>query len=260
MIYEVYPDLLLLEVFVWNYCSLSIINECFIRSAGTKRIMLGTVLETIVFLCVYFAPLPVVLRRILKIIGTILVLWGTFPVNRFRKLLKIMEYYWIAEALIGCVVIMIQKIPGLNIFSGAGGTILCIIVTMLTKIQRRSSLKRNGNKRCRAVLIKGVKRIEVEALADTGNCLREPVSGKPVCVLEGEEASRLWDSSDLFRVVPYHSVGKTKGILKSYLLPELWIEGEGPVRKFRKVYIAIAPIRREIHKKPSVLKVKPDAK
>ena len=92
-----------------------------------------------------------------------------------------------------------------------------------------------------ATLINGTKKICVKAILDTGNSLKEPISGKPTCVLDGLTAKQLWTGEDLFRAVPWHGVGDARGILKAYFLPELRLDLGGLVKVVRNVYVAVAP-------------------
>lgn len=66
------------------------------------------------------------------------------------------------------------------------------------------------------------------ALVDTGNSLYEPIGGKPVSVLEKDAVRGLFaaDKPEVFRAIPFHSIGKRNGILEGYQLTELIIRGE----------------------------------
>ena len=89
------------------------------------------------------------------------------------------------------------------------------------------------------------------ALVDTGNTLTDPVSGRPVVVVEGERAGPLFPqehrptAADLadpaaalarlgtgewrgrFRLLPYRSVGVDRGLLLAVRLDELELDGQG---------------------------------
>ena len=85
------------------------------------------------------------------------------------------------------------------------------------------------------------KRAEAAALIDSGNSLTEPVSGKPVCIVDRTLFDRLWDKSpDAFRAIPYHSIGKRRGIMPGFLLPGLQLEIEGMTYVFNDVYVAVS--------------------
>ena len=93
---------------------------------------------------------------------------------------------------------------------------------------------------CRVTLIHGAESICVTALIDSGNSLLEPISGKPVSVIEKDVFTRLWiKEPDFYRAVPFHSIGKKRGILRGYLIPEIRIEWNGVVKSCRDVYVAV---------------------
>lgn len=69
---------------------------------------------------------------------------------------------------------------------------------------------------------------KIWALVDTGNSLYEPIGGKPVSVLEKDAVRELFisDQPDVFRAIPFHSIGKKNGILEGYQLSGMIIRGE----------------------------------
>ena len=67
-----------------------------------------------------------------------------------------------------------------------------------------------------------------KALFDTGNFLTDPVSGKPVSVIEETEATRKWLEKypHKYKIIPYQSVGKEHGLLEGIVVDELIIQKE----------------------------------
>lgn len=108
-------------------------------------------------------------------------------------------------------------------------------------------------------------RVVTTALLDTGNRLRDPVSGAPVAVVEHqviahlfpehlEEAIRRMERGDLseigrvlssaqwsarFRVVPYTALGKEKGLLVGFRPDEVWVTVEGKRVHLDRVIVGI---------------------
>ena len=70
--------------------------------------------------------------------------------------------------------------------------------------------------------------IRVSAFVDTGNHLVDPMSGKPVSVV----------SRRIAHAFPYQSVGKDKGFLNAYEVPEIIIESEE--QEIRKEHVIVA--------------------
>lgn len=93
------------------------------------------------------------------------------------------------------------------------------------------------------------KSVTVTALFDSGNLLREPVSGKNVTVLEWDEARKLFDAdlefedienhiADLkLRAVPYHSFGNGRDIIFAFAADKISIPEEK--KECEKEYIGL---------------------
>ena len=91
-------------------------------------------------------------------------------------------------------------------------------------------------------LCAGEARACITALLDTGNSLIEPISKKPVCLLESGVLERLVDKeAALMRAVPYCSVGCEKGILYAVEIPKMQIACDGKVKEVQDVFCAEVP-------------------
>ena len=65
-----------------------------------------------------------------------------------------------------------------------------------------------------------------EAFADSGNSLREPLTGRPVMVMDIKGASRLPEiTPDRYVAVPYMAVGTEKGILSGFRTDSIEFRG-----------------------------------
>ncbi|MBO5094798.1 MAG: sigma-E processing peptidase SpoIIGA [Lachnospiraceae bacterium] len=83
--------------------------------------------------------------------------------------------------------------------------------------------------------------LTVRALVDTGNSLREPISGKPVSIVEKRIAEQLFGGvyPTVFRAVPFRSIGKGHGILEGYEITELTVTGENEKIKIKKPVVGL---------------------
>ena len=70
--------------------------------------------------------------------------------------------------------------------------------------------------------------IAIRALFDTGNLLHDPVSGKPVSVMEETDEIRQWMTKypQKFRIIPYQSVGNEHGVLEGIVVERMMIQQE----------------------------------
>ncbi len=78
------------------------------------------------------------------------------------------------------------------------------------------------------------------ALADSGNRLREPGSGKPVSVVFSEDLKGLAGASPGLLLIPYRSVGTESGMLAAFVADRMEIETETGVRTVERPIVAAA--------------------
>ncbi len=72
------------------------------------------------------------------------------------------------------------------------------------------------------------RKVEVSALMDTGNRLYDVISHKPVSIVESKVLEQIMDKSlmdyeERIKVIPYHSLGKSKGILYALVVDRIEI-------------------------------------
>lgn len=77
-------------------------------------------------------------------------------------------------------------------------------------------------------LIEGEENAVYKALYDTGNLLTDPVSGKPVSVVEETDLTKKWLERypQKYKIIPYQSVGKTHGVMEGIVVDEMIIQKE----------------------------------
>ena len=87
----------------------------------------------------------------------------------------------------------------------------------------------------------GEKNVCLKALLDTGNHLCEPVNGAPVCIISESAAGTIQDFflPERYHAIPFQSIGKKRGILDAYELPELIIEDTYREICCKRVIVAI---------------------
>lgn len=72
---------------------------------------------------------------------------------------------------------------------------------------------------------------EVCGLIDSGNHLKEPLTGKPVSIIDADSAQKLlgkdWEGRRGFFLIPYHSIGTEKGWLQGVTIDRMCILAAG---------------------------------
>ena len=244
MHYELYADSLFLVNFVMDLYLLLLVNRSSFRTATPGRLLLGAALGGLGGLLPYLLPGAVPVKMGAGIaVGTVGMLLTAFPVKSFRMFLKLLEkLVFYSFCMGGALLFLIRAVPGLKksltgVFGilGAGGICFLFLWRLRAREVQKESL-------CRAVLSCRETRLEVTGLVDSGNSLTEPISGRPVCVVSEDVMDSLKGKlPEGCRAVPYHSIGKRRGILVSYLLPKLQLELDGMIRTFFQVWIAASP-------------------
>ena len=242
MYIEVYVDSLFLVNFVMNLYLLLLVDKSAHCTATRGRLILGAAVGAVAYLIPFFLGGPMWLRLLLGLgIGTFMMIWITFRIKGIVGFFKILEKLLLYSFLMGGGILFLgNKLPivreyTLGIFGVMGlGALVYILVTELQK-------RNHHNCMCKVVLSAKDAKMKVTALIDSGNSLVEPVSGKPVSVIEKKVFYGLWkEPPEFYRVIPYHSIGKKHGMLKGYLLPEIQIEVNGVTKICKEVYVAVS--------------------
>ena len=242
MYYEIYIDSLLLVNFVMNLYCLELVNLICLRTATRRRILLGAVLGAVLYLIPFLLPGKGWLKMLILFpTAAVIMIFVTFRLNELQAFARVFSLLLFSScALGGCMILLLRLLPqssglrpGVLGIMGMGGIVFLEAVHLVQK--------NRGTDLCKVELIGKGARITVSALIDSGNGLIEPVSGKPVCILEKNIFKGLWRNGqpEGFRVIPYHTVGKSSGILYGYLIPELIINKEGRLISCKNIYVGV---------------------
>lgn len=188
-------------------------------------------------------PVPYWAKWVLCGCAYVFMVMLSFPVRSIKALLTTAEQFVWMAVLYGGVSWILWR----GMLSGVPKdwkvvTFLLLSTALFCFFWARGCMKKEQEKGTwKVTLIKDQKKIQVLGMVDSGNSLFEPISGKPVCVLDPQIADFLWENTDPFRVIPYHCIDTENGILKGYLLSELRMETGGPEIVRSDVYVAVSP-------------------
>lgn len=243
MQYELYVDSIFFINFIMNLYLLILVALSIPGPASPGRLVLGAAAGALGFLLPFPKTAPAAFRLGAGMaLSTSVMLFVAFRVRSIRMFLKLLERLVLYSfGMGGAMLFLVRRFPwARGILTGVAGTAATGGLLFLLFRRFRYGLGMR-NCLCRATLVRNGEKLKVTALVDSGNSLLEPVSGKPVCVLDRSVFERLWKDYDGgFRAIPYRSIGKKRGILPGYVLPCLKLEAEGMVLTFRNVYIAVS--------------------
>jgi len=243
MRYELYADSLLLLNFTMNLYLLILVDKSTLRTATRRGLLLGAAFGAVCFFLPFLIPGEPVFKCAAGFVGgTVGMLFITFRMKDLRAFLKLFEYLLLYSFGMGGALLFLLRLLGQMGISGTGiFTVMGIGGILYLFLNKFPDAGKRENSLCRATIVCDGERVTVNALLDSGNSLTEPVSGKPVSIMDRALFQKIWhNESPGCRAIPYHSIGRSHGILQGYLLPELQLEIDGMTKRFYEVYIAVS--------------------
>lgn len=244
MYYELYIDSLFFSSFCLNFLSLNLVNKRSGSTATQRSLFAGAAWGAVVYCTMFLMPvLPAVFKIILGFGisggGMLLI---PFRCRSLRSLLRMMISLLGISFFLGGIFFFLQRelyllgwsMDGLTSIMGLGVVSFLIGKWIITRKRRKDSSY------CQVVIKEEGQEIILQALLDTGNSLVEPISRKPVSIIDTEAAKQLFPKGfpEFYRVVPYTSIGKKKGILKCYEIPMICVEVQDVVCECVNVLVA----------------------
>ena len=246
MYYKVYIDSVFLIQFVLDLYLLSITGKVLKCTATHGRILAAAALGAALICLVILVPLGNIRLRLLcgVIPVSVCMLRTAFAIRSPRLLAGSSLAMACCGFLQGSVMTWILKHftdfwmqrygIWLLLLSGFAGYILIRLILSAVRC-----LNENPIKKIRIPVENGS--IHITAFLDTGNHLSEPVMGLPVCIISKEASTALEEMflPERYHAIPYMSVGKERGILDAYELPEIVIEDVCREIHCKRVILAI---------------------
>lgn len=245
--YEVYIDSLFLLNFTMNLYLLMPVNKSLNRAATRRRLFAGAAMGgagyCLMFLLPFGAVMKTVSAAVLVNCGMVFFVFRPCSVKAFFKTFETMLLY--SFLMGGGFLLLLNHVkPFRKHMMSVTGILACGGLFMLVFSHLAEGRREKKKVSCKVVLSgKQGSRITIQAIVDTGNSLKEPISGKPVSVLEKAVFDSLFGEEgpqEGFRAIPYRSVGCERGIMKGFLLPEMTIEQDGIKKVCRNVYVGVS--------------------
>lgn len=261
----IYLDIIFVENVLMNYIIL--FATLVVIKVKNKRqqikLFLSSIIGSTYALIVYLGILPIYSNLVAKIILSVVMIYVAFrPLNMKQLLKQLLIFYLVSFVFGGCTFALIYFIKPENVkihngvFVGTypikvallAGVVAFIITEIAFKINR-NKLNRHNTFFC-IKIYDGEKMLKVNALLDSGNMLKEPISGMPVIIIEKETLSKLIPGEILnyiediiggdekedkdgiqqylskIRMVPFMSIGKDNGMLVGIRVDKVKMETE----------------------------------
>lgn len=225
MYYELYVDVLFLVNFMMDYILLLIVRKMLQCTATHGRICLGAALGSLLTCIVVVLPIPYTIIKLILfhvLVNTCMIRVG-LKIKTIRSFLKAIIMLYIGSFLLGGIMEIFRQ------YVRVGSFFLVIAIAgyyLVLGIWRFVSYMQRWNQcHCRVELYLGNEKYQIKGMIDTGNGLRDPISGKPVSVLDCVMARKVFGEKCLkdVRYIPYQSIGKNAGVLPAFQFDRMCI-------------------------------------
>ena len=260
----IYLDIILCENLLMNYIIL--FATYVIIKPKTKhpqiRMILSSLLGSIYAIIIYLNILSIYTNLLAKITLSVVMVYIAFAPPNIKQLLKqILIFYLVSFIFGGCTFALIYFLKPENVEMKNGvfvgiypikvGLIAGIIAFIITQIAFKINKSKLNNKNTfiEIELYNKNKMTKARTLLDSGNMLKEPISQKPVIVVEkailskiipeevlnyiermvggdDQERNEMQEYLSKIRMVPFMSLGKENGMLIGIRLDKIKINTE----------------------------------
>ena len=240
------------ENILMNY--IIIFATCVVLKSECKkfRMFIASCVGAVYTVVMYLNIIPIYSNFFMKFILSIAIVYISFKPKSFKRLLKdLVVFYLVSFAFGGCVFALMYFFkPQMaeirnGVFVGSYPIKVALVGALIAFVIVQISFKLVKSKLCKKDVIYKVqliiedKAIDIQALLDTGNLLKDPITGFPVIIVERTCLTTVisekilnnidkilgGDIDDLtkdvefnqtisrFRMIPFSSLGKQNGLL-----------------------------------------------
>lgn len=228
MYYELYIDVLFLVNFMMDYLVLLITRRILKCSATHINICLGALAGSFATCLVVCLPIPYTFVKfvLFHVVINILMVKAGLKVKGIRPLLKALTLLYISAFLLGGIATWLKQYMRTGSLFFAMMIVSYYLVqgvwTVIGYVQKIKSYE------CKVTMYVKERAHTVNAIIDTGNRLRDPVTDRPVSILGKRDAGILLEKGSLkgIRYIPYHTIGKQEGVLPVIQIEKMCIAQE----------------------------------
>ena len=188
----VYIDVIFIENLIINYIMILSVAIILKKEKKHIRFILGSIIGSIYTVITYVTGVAIYTNFIFKFILSIVIVYISFYPQTIKKMWKDLLYFYLVTFVFGGVAFaVIYIVKPQDIFMKSQieletiiiGSIIAFILIFLSFKIIRGKLKKDNMYSKIEIILDNFK-IKTMAMIDTGNFLKEPITGKPVIVIE----------------------------------------------------------------------------
>jgi stage II sporulation protein GA (sporulation sigma-E factor processing peptidase) len=221
IVYEIYLDIFFVDNMLTNLFVLMAVKLLIGGRVCPIRIILSAGLGALISVAILYGGIGYGLLYIsLVMVSDIIMLYiiGIYGRKALIGAIYMNTVAFVYSKLVGCL----SRLKG-----GASQTLILSAVMIITIIYALVHSKFRAKQNVYKVILKDKEEsISAKALYDSGNLLTEPISGKPVSIIEKTKALTDWmtNTPEKYKAIPYKSVGNENGMLEGMVIDQLVIQ------------------------------------
>lgn len=268
----IYLDIILLENVCMNYIILYTTGFLLKQKMKPLYLLIASLIGSIYAVLSYIKANMLIENSILKIILSITMTYIAFHPKHIKLLGKeLIMFYFISFVFGGCAFALLYFLKPQDILIRNGvfvgtypmkiGILAAMIGFVVTGIGIKIARRKTGKKDwiCTVKIHFEFKSIKIKAFVDSGNMLKDPITGTPVIVVEKNSLKGLFVDNILddideilggekvvkepyitkFRVIPFTSLGKQNGMLLGFRPDYVIVEQNDTENEIKNVMIGI---------------------
>ncbi len=240
--YELYIDLYFFINFVMDYVLLLFVAKLLKYKVSKKRRIAGAVVGALLTCIITVIPIPYEMIKLLLshgVVNVVMIKVG-LKIGWNREFAKAYTLLYISSFLLGGILNAWRQYIRKGSLFFVVALISYVLASQIWEVLLHLLIQHQ--KLCFVKLEHQGRTLEICAMIDTGNCLHDPVTKKPVSVIGKNTAKELFGEkvTDNFRFISYQSVGKTDGIMPLREVERAYIDVKSG-KQIEKLLVAICP-------------------
>ncbi|HHW57689.1 MAG TPA: sigma-E processing peptidase SpoIIGA [Clostridia bacterium] len=245
-----YLDVIFLENLFINYLILSLTKKFSKKNSKSIRLFLGALLGSSYVLLFFLLPYKIIHELFTKLILSFLIIYMAFMPKTLKEFLRILAIFYLISFSLGGTILAILYMTKYNLYNFWIGILIAVLLlyTNWDYIIKKAKEEKTAYN-LKVELFE--KQAEIKGLLDTGNRLYDPLSKSPVIVIDVSAIKDLIPENlesvieeknlDLYKVfevlkeekwkskirlIPYTSVGQSRGMMLGFKPDKVLIEGK----------------------------------
>ncbi|MCI8584149.1 MAG: sigma-E processing peptidase SpoIIGA [Dorea sp.] len=226
--YELYIDVLFLVNFLMDYILLLVAKKVLRFTSSYGRICVGALLGAFLTCIVTAVGIPFTFMKVVLfyILVPSAMLLTALPIRSLQSFFRALVTLYISGFLVGGIFEYLNQYIEVGSLFFALAMASYYLASGVLKIL--AMLFHFGESHCSVILFFGGKSCRAEAIVDTGNHLRDEVSGKSVSIISNRLAEKLFGEKmpEGLRYIPYRTIGKGTGVIPVLSIDLICIDGK----------------------------------